>query len=457
MNLNEIKKAHFIGVGGISMSAIADALLDRGIAVSGSDKKKSEKTEKLQAKGADIHYNHDARNVDSPDVLVYTGAIEAGNPEFKYAMDNGINILRRTQMLNFFLEEHKYNIAISGTHGKTTTSGMTTALLESAGLKPDFLIGATVPMFSSAHRLDNSEYLVLEACEYQANFLDFEPNTILINNIDYDHVDYYTDINHVVSTFEKFADKVAGDGKLIINNDDEHLLKFKSKYKSAYTYGIENESNFMAKNIRLNSDKTQSYDFYVDGENLGEFKLSVFGNQNVYNSLGALACCLVNGIDFELIKHGLVDYHNALRRFEKLYTKGDALLISDYAHHPTEIEATIKAARGVHENRLVVIFQPHTYTRTKELLSEWSTSFEGADEVYIVDIDPIREDDIYNISSDDLVHEIKKHSDVSVSYIGSAENIEKYIREELVDDNIVIAMGAGEIDAYAREYVRKEK
>ncbi len=454
MSLKEVKKVHFIGIGGISMSAIADSLIDRNIAVSGSDRRKTARTIALEEKGAKIYYNHDAKNIETPDIVVYTGAIETMNPELKYAIDKGIKIMRRTEMINCFLEEHKVNIAISGTHGKTTTSGMCTAMLEKAGLKPDFLIGATIPMFDSQYRLQNSDYLVLEACEYQANFLDFKPSTILINNIDYDHVDYYRDLDHVIATFKDFSSNLGAAGKLVVNNDDESVRKCVEGLENVYTFGVETESYFMAKNIRVNSDMTQSYDFYENGVNKGEVVMSTLGHQNVYNSLAATSAVLVNGVPFEDIKDALLGYKNALRRFEKIGQKEESVLISDYAHHPTEIKATLDAARNIHKDRLVVIFQPHTFTRTKELLPELSTSFDKADEVYIVDIDPIREEDIYGVSSLDLVNEIKKNSSVSVNYIGKAQNIKQFIEKEYQNNNLVIAMGAGEIDSFARNYTK---
>ncbi len=451
MSFQNIKKVHFIGIGGISMSSIAESLLDRGVEVFGSDKKKSATTIRLEKKGAKIYYNHDAKNIGNPDIVVYTGAIEAMNPEYRYAQDNNIKIMRRTEMLNLFLKEHKVNIAISGTHGKTTTSSMLTHILEHAEKKPNFLIGAMLPTFKSSHRLLESDYLVLEACEYQSNFLDFDPSTIVINNIDYDHVDYYRDLDHVVDTFKKFAKKLSKDGKLIINSDDKNISGFESDLYTIYTFGINNDADFMAKNIRVTNDLGQIYDLYVRGEKLGEFKLPIIGKQNVYNSLGAIAAAMVNGLEFEDIKEGLCFYKGALRRFELIDKKGESMLVSDYAHHPTEIVETLKAVRTFHSDRLVVIFQPHTYTRTKSLLSDLSTCFELSDEVYIVDIDPIREEDIYNISSLDLVNEIKKNSDVSVNYIAGVENVTKYVNKECVSNNIVIAMGAGEIDSVIRK------
>ncbi len=433
------------------MSAIAASLHKRGYIVSGSDRNIGNTVNNLRGMGIEVFKGHDAKNVSGVDAVVYTGAIDDNNPEILQAKKLGIPVYRRTELINVFLKEHPVNIAVSGTHGKTTTSCMCTAIFESAGLSPDFFIGATVPNYNSAHRLNGSKYLVLEACEYQANFLDFSPSTIIVNNIDYDHVDYYKSIDHVYNTFVEFAGKLVSGGKLIINVDDKYTAKLAELPGiDTYTYGIENEADFMAKNIKLTDRATQTYDFYIFGERVCEIEMSILGMQNAYNSLGAFASAHLNGVDVDSVRKSLVGCMNALRRFEVLKREGSSILVSDYAHHPAEIEATIKTAKSVHDGKLIVIFQPHTFTRTKKLLNELSESFELADKVYIADIDPIREEDIYGISSEDLVEGIK-NTGKDVTYIGKLENMAPIIRKNMKDDNLVIAMGAGAIDYYARE------
>lgn len=449
-NVRQYKRIHFIGIGGISMGALAMTLADRGYEITGSDKNASEMTEKLKAHGVKIYIDHKAENVRNAEAVIYTGAISLDNSEIKEAKRLGLPIVKRTELMNNFLEEHRINIAISGTHGKTTTSCMTTAILEKAGLHPDFLIGAIVPPYNTSHRLDDSDYLVLEACEYQANFLDFRPSTIVVNNIDYDHVDYYNSIEEVVATFKSFARLVPEDGHLIVNIDDIYAKKLLEESElKALSFGIDNEADFMARDIRSENKNHQSYDFYAHGEKLCRVELSIVGIQNIYNSLAAFSALYVNGIDIAEVADALTHYSNALRRFELLKRVGDAVLISDYAHHPAEIAATLKAAKSVNNGDVICAFQPHTYTRTKRLLSELATCFALADKVYIADIDPIREEDIYNISSLDLVEAIRAQGK-DVSYLGQASEFKKVCEEHLNGSNMVIAMGAGEIDYYAR-------
>ncbi len=449
MEISQYKKIHFVGIGGVSMSAIAMSLAKRGFVVTGSDKNVNKNVKKLKELGITVYEGHKAEHVTDVDAIVFTGAVGKNNPELVEAEKKGIPILRRTEALNSFLKEHKYNIAISGTHGKTTTSCMLTAILESAGKKPNFFIGANVPMYHSAHRIEQSDYLVLEACEYQASFLDFEPNTIIVNNIDYDHVDYYNGIDHVYDTFLKFVSVLDDEGKLIVNNDDKYAKKLSDLDKeNIYTFGIESDAYFMAKNIDF-MDDTASYDFYANGEKICRVQSSVLGMQNVYNSLAAYSAAYLNGIDVSENKHALLEYNNASRRFELIKKEGKSVLISDYAHHPAEIIATLKTAKALKKDELVVIFQPHTFSRTKRFLNDLIHSFDAADKVYIVDIDPVREMDTFDISSKDIVDGMLKRK-VNAHYLGSLDKLDSVVTENLKNENMVIAMGAGSIDKYAR-------
>ncbi len=449
LNITEYNKIHFVGIGGVSMSAIAMALADRGYRVTGSDKNNGKNIKKLKNMGIDVTIGHSADNLGDAEVIVFTGAVGDENPEILEAKSKGLPILRRTQALNIFLKDHKINIAISGTHGKTTTSCMVTAILENAGKKPNFFIGANVPMYNSAHRIKKSDFLVLEACEYQASFLDFEPNTIVVNNIDYDHVDYYSGIDHVYDTFLKFVEVLAEKDYLIVNNDDKYAKKLVNYQKTqVFSFGIENESYFMAKNISF-ADDIASYDFYADGKKICKIESSVLGMQNIYNSLAAYAAVYVNGINIKANNQALLNYNNASRRFELIKKEGSSVLISDYAHHPAEIIATLKTAKALKKGELVVIFQPHTFSRTKKFLKDLINSFDAADKVYIADIDPVREVNTYQISSEDIVAGMLV-KDLNVHYLGSLDNLNQVVSEHLHGNNMVIAMGAGSIDKYAR-------
>ncbi len=449
MNISEYNKIHFIGIGGVSMSAIAMALANKGYIVTGSDKNEGKNISKLKNMGIAVSIGHKAENIADAEVVVFTGAVGTDNPEIQEAKSKGLPILRRTQALNMFLGDHKFNIAVSGTHGKTTTSCMVTAILESAGKHPNFFIGANVPMYNAAHRIEQSDFLVLEACEYQASFLDFEPNTIIVNNIDYDHVDYYSGIDHVYDTFLKFVKVLGNNDYLIVNNDDEYARKLVDYRNSKiFTFGIEEESYFMAKNISFEHD-IASYDFYADGKKVCCIESSVLGIQNIYNSLGAYAAAYVNGINIEENSKALLDYNNASRRFELIKKEGSSVLISDYAHHPAEIIATLKTAKSLKKGELIVIFQPHTFSRTKKFLNDLVNSFDAADKVYIADIDPVREINTYEVSSEDIVKGMLTKG-LNAAYLGSLDNLNSVVSEHLKGDNMVIAMGAGSIDKYAR-------
>ncbi len=450
LNISDYKNIHFVGIGGISMSAIAMSLADKGYNVTGSDKNSSKNTKKLEEKGIKVNIGHDASNVKNADVIVFTGAVSDVNPEIIEAKRNNLPIVRRTEALNVFLKDHKHNIAVSGTHGKTTTSSMITAILEDAGKNPDFFIGANVPTYNSAHRVENSDFLVIEACEYKSSFLDFDPSTIIVNNIDYDHVDYFTDIDHVYDTFYSFAEKLDENGYLIVNNDDKYAKKLLDFEKAkTYSFGIENDSYFMAKNIVCDNDIV-TYDFYVDGKFASKIEMGILGMQNVYNSLGAYSAAYLNGIDVKSHSKALMNYDNASRRFELLKREGNAVLISDYAHHPAEIIATLNTAKNLTKGDLVVVFQPHTFSRTKRLLNELIDSFDVADKVYLVDIDPVREENTFDISSKDIVDGINQKNK-EAKYIGSLDNLEKVVKEHLHGENMIIAMGAGSIDYSARK------
>ncbi len=449
-NISDYNKIHFIGIGGVSMSAIAISLAKRGYTVTGSDKNASKNTKKLEENGIKVYIGHDSNNISDVDLIVFTSAIAKDNPEMQKAEKLNIPVIRRTQALNIFLKDHKYNIAVSGTHGKTTTSCMITAILESAGKMPDFFIGANVPTYNSAHRIEKSDFLVIEACEYKAGFLDFEPNTIIVNNIDYDHVDYYSGIDHVYDTFFKFADSLDKDGYLVVNNDDKYARKLLDLDSTqTFSFGVENESDFMAKNI-VCDDELLKYDFYVDGKKLCQIESKILGMQNVYNSLGAYVALYLNGIDIEENSKALTEYNNASRRFEILKRSEKAVLISDYAHHPAEIVATLKTAKSLNRGELVVIFQPHTFSRTKMLLNDLIHAFDDADKVYIADIDPVREIDTFEISSKDIVDGMHKRNK-GANYLGSLDKLNDVVLEHLHSDNIVIAMGAGSIDKFARQ------
>lgn len=445
------KTIHLIGIGGVSMSALANTFLEKNFKIQGSDRKKTSVTQSLENKGVKIYYNHEAGNISNADYIVYTGAVSLENPELQEAKKNNLPILKRTELMNCLLSEHKINIAISGTHGKTTTSSMVTCILENAKKSPDFIIGATIQPFNTTHRVNGSDFLVLEACEYQDSFHDFEPDLIVVSNIELDHVDYFSDLDQVYNSFSKFISKLKKGGKALVNLDDEIASKLiKEKTADILSFAVDKNADYQAKNIKINSDKSQEFDLYYKGEKEITMKLSVPGIKNIYNALAASAVSHLAGLSFKEIENGLSNFKNALRRFEEIKKTKNSIVISDYAHHPSEIRSTILAAKSFYEGEIIVIFQPHTFSRTKILLDDLSNSFEGINKLYIADIDPIRELDNGDINSIMLVDKILANTNIDCEYIKEVENTEKIINQNIDKPCMIIAMGAGEIDRVVR-------
>lgn len=451
-DIKSIKKVHLIGIGGISMSAIANIFIDRGIEVTGSDQVLNDSIKKLKKKGADIIIGHDAKIIKNQDIVIYNGAIKNNNPEILEAKEKKIPIYRRTEIIELFMKEHKYSIAIAGTHGKTTSSTMTACLLEESNLNPSFMIGANVSKFNDSHRINDSDYIVIEACEYQGAFLDINPTTILITNIEYEHVDFFKNFHEVLKTFDNFANKLSENGYLVLNNDDIGTRSISNNKKcNIITFGIDNESDYMAKNLKKDELGYYEFDVYKRGNFLVNIKLNVMGIFNVYNALGVIACSDINCVD--VAKYAPITFSkfvNAQRRFENIGEYRKMILISDYAHHPSEIKQTLQGALAMDYENVYVIFQPHTYSRSKMFLNEFADSFKGVEKVYLTNIYAAREENIYNIHSKDIVEKLLE-KDINCEYIGENYNIEKYLKKiDNTKKNIIIFMGAGDIDDEAR-------
>lgn len=455
IKLNDLKQVHLIGIGGISMSAIAHILLQRGIGVSGSDISDSAIIQGLRRAGAQIGIGHSADAVDAQDLIIYTGAVHDDNPEIRMAKEKRIPILKRTQIIDIFMKEHAISIAVAGTHGKSTTTTMTTMLLDELGKNPSFMIGANVPVFSDTHRLNDSDFIAVEACEYQGAFLDFNPTTLVITNIEYEHVDFFKNLEHVIETFQEFASKLPPDGILIYNADDENSVSASEGvhcYK--YSYGIEKAADYSAVNLKKDASGKYSFDVLCRGQKLASIALNVIGKFNVYNTLAAIAAVHANRLQIRSDLTCFSKFENASRRFEILKSIGDCLIVSDYAHHHTEIIATLSAAIEMDYENIIVFFQPHTYSRTHKFMNNLSQAFKNADLCYIADIYPAREENVYGVSSKQLCEEISKH-DVKCEYIGSHKNIEEYLKKHLDKRNLIIFMGAGDMDFTVREVLER--
>lgn len=437
------KKVHFIGIGGISMSGLAAILLKNGFKVSGSDMKESEITTRLQQHGAEIHIGHSADNVKNVDLVVYTAAVPSDNPELLFAKNNNIPLMDRAEFLGYIMKGHKYNVAISGTHGKTTSTSMLSHIVLSAELDPTILVGADLGIINGNFRTGESEYFITEACEYKASFLRFFPYIGVILNIDADHLDFYKDIDDIEATFKKFVSIIPNDGYAIGNADDFRVKRvLETASCNTLTFGL-NEGDIIAKDIHFNG-RGSSFDVVYKGKELYTIHLHVPGSHNVLNALSAVASSIVLGIDEKAVIEGLEGFKGAHKRFEIKGSKDDITIIDDYAHHPTEIKATLKAAREYPHNKIVSIFQPHTYSRTISLLDEFSESFNDTDELILMDIYAAREKDTGIVSSNMLGDKIRAKGIKCINVHSHAEALE-VAKQKLSSGDLLLTVGAGDV------------
>jgi len=440
-----IKSIHFIGIGGIGMSAIAEILLDKGYHITGSDIKASNITEKLQSRGAEIYIGHDMANVINADLIVHTSAVKEDNPEIVKGRELNIPILDRAEILGTLMKKYKNSIAISGAHGKTTTTSMISLIFENANVKPTILVGGELREIDGNVKVGKTDYFITEACEYQENFLKFNPSIGIILNIDEDHLDFFKSLDHIISSFNKFASLIPKDGYLIVNNDDFNVRKLSNNLNcNIVTYGLNLEAMYQGKNITFDEDGTPSFDVFYKNSLLDRFTLGIPGYHNIYNSLASIATAHILKVPLQVIKETLLSFKGTKRRFDILGEFKGIKVIDDYAHHPTEIKATLNAARKHPHNKIWCVFQPHTYTRTKALLMDFSTSFNDADKIIITDIYAAREKNTGEIHSIDLAKEIEKEGK-DVIYIKDFIDIVGYIRENATNGDIILTMGAGNI------------
>jgi UDP-N-acetylmuramate--alanine ligase len=463
MNLRKIKKVHLIGVGGIGVSAVANMMLDLGKDTSGSDMAESKIIKELEKKGLIFYLGHKSENL-APDVdlVVYSPAIPADNPERQKAKKLDIPELSYPQMLGQLGKDRKV-VAVSGTNGKTTTTSLLGLILEAAHEDPLVIVGSKVKNFKEGNlRLGEGEYFVVEACEYRAHMLNLDPQIIVLTNIEEDHLDYYKNLDHIIETFQKYVDKLPQDGLLILNNDDPVSREMIQKPKcKVATYGIKNKADVMAKNIRVKGER-QYFDLTCSGQKIEmTFSLLVPGIFNIYNALAATATALELGVAPEIIKKVLENFTGTWRRFEKVGERGGAIIISDYAHHPTAVQGTIRAARDFYPGRrLVVVFQPHQRNRTKNLFGRFVKSLEGADVVILSEIYDVagrEEAEDQDISSKDIARELEKRYGDKFKKVLFACHLEetiKLILENIKPNDLVLVMGAGDIFQVAEELVK---
>lgn len=444
-SVNTSEHIHFIGIGGYGMSAIAKVMLEMGYQVSGSDLAQQELTEKLAAKGAQVFIGHEAQNVKGADVVVYSTALAKDNVEMVAAEELNIPILHRSQMLARLMNAKK-GIAVAGAHGKTTTSSMIALVLERCGLDPTFIIGGEIMNVGSNAKAGKGDWVVAEADESDGSFLQYQPAIALVNNIEADHLENYDgNFENLKKAYAQFLSQVKEDGKAVVCLDDQYLKEMISSVNSeVLTYAIEAEADFTARNIVL-GDRKVSFDVMRGAEALGTIHLSVPGKHNVYNALATLITCMEAGLSFDRIAEAITEFRGAKRRFQVLGEVNDILVIDDYAHHPTEIEATIQAAKATGK-RIVAVFQPQRYTRTYFLFEQFSRAFPEADEVIITDIySPAGEKQIEGIDSAKLVELIRQNSNANVRYVPTKEQVQTYLLKSVRPGDLVITMGAGDI------------
>ncbi len=460
VDFTDPKHAHFIGIGGISMSGLAEILKNAGFTVSGSDMNESDTTRSLEKSGIKVYIGQVASNItEDIDFVVYTAAIHEDNQEYKAALDAGLPMLTRAQFLGQLMDNYKYSVAVAGTHGKTTTTSMMAHIMMNANTDPTVSIGGMLDVIGGNIRVGSSDYFVTEACEYTNSYHEFRPYASIILNVDNDHLDFFKNIDNIAASFATFATKTVEGGVLVVNGDMPYtsliLDAVKDKNIKIITFGKGENCSYRADNIKLNSAGQPSYDLIIDGENKGRIELSVNGEHNAINSLSAIAASLYIGISLEDIKKGLKLCHSAKRRFEyKGVTKSGAAVYDDYAHHPTEIAASLKVANAVKKGKLWIAFQPHTYSRTKAHLTDFAAALSTADHVLLADIYAAREKDDGSVSSRDLENELKKLG-ADVTYLGDFSSIKNYLEKSLNNNDMLITMGAGNIDTVGMELIQK--
>ncbi|MCY6371981.1 UDP-N-acetylmuramate--L-alanine ligase [Clostridium ganghwense] len=448
------KKIHFIGIGGVSMSGLAEILLYNGYKVSGSDRSNSILTTNLEKKGAEIYIGHSTNNIKDVDLVVYTAAISEDNPELIKAKELNIPILDRAEFLGHIMNGHKYNLAISGTHGKTTTTSMISHITLNADLDPTILVGGNLDIINGNVRVGSSEYFITEACEYKASFLKFYPTVGIILNIEADHLDFYKDINDIQNTFIKFAKLIPKDGSLVVNADDPRALDVcKEADCNIVTFGIKN-GDIRAKNIVFNTKGCPTFDVYNKDEKLFTVILNVPGEHNILNSLASISTALVLNVDKDSIINGLSSFLGTHRRFEIKGKTNGITVIDDYAHHPTEIKATLNAAKNFPHKRIFCVFQPHTYSRTISLFDDFSNAFFNADTLILADIYAAREKDTGIVSSNSLGNKIRGNG-VDCKNFHNFDDITTYLKEELKDGDILLTVGAGDVYKVGEMFLEK--
>ncbi|HOX09175.1 MAG TPA: UDP-N-acetylmuramate--L-alanine ligase [Candidatus Omnitrophota bacterium] len=452
MTLKGKMHIHFIGIGGIGMSAIAFVLLKQGHKVSGSDIRRSRIVEKLESLGGVFHEGHHEKNIKGADIVVFSSSITPENPEVKAARNKKVKTLHRADMLALIMNDRK-GIAVTGAHGKTTTSSLIAHILYRAGLDPTAILGGEVRSMEGNARVGGGEHFVVEADESDGSFVHLKPFYSVVTNIDAEHMDYYRNMGEIISWYLKFIEKIKEGGKLFACGDCENLRRaLRGCGKEVFLFGLSKENHIYPDNVAMH-DSHSEFEVVYRGSNLGAAAINIPGIHNVSNALAAFAVALELGLDFNTVKSAVEDFTGAARRFQVKYSGNGVKVIDDYAHHPSEIRATIAAARNWKPKRIIVAFQPHRFSRTKYLKDQFGRCFDAADKVVLTDIYAASEDELDNVSGRSIYEEVSARGHRGVSYIHKKE-LKGLLLKEVKRGDMVLMMGAGDITNIADELAR---
>lgn len=442
----ENKKIHMIGIGGISMSGIAQILLDHKAIVTGSDSQEGNTIDMLRKLGIEVQIGHHPNMINDADIVVYTAAISENDPERMEAKRLNKEMYERAEFLGMISKEYKNCICVSGTHGKSTTTGMVSMAFIAAQLNPTIQIGAMLPEINGNTKIGSKDYLIMEACEYVDSFLHFHPTSEIVLNIDNDHLDYFKNLDNIKTSFKKYTELLPENGILVKNNDNINSKELENRNGKTITYGIENDADYTARDITSDKEGHPVFWIFKQDKPLIKLNLGVYGYHNIYNALAAFALCLEYITDINKIKEGIEAYHGVGRRFEFIgnYNK-NVKVYDDYAHHPTEVETTVKSVAKIDHNESWAVFQSHTYSRTVKHYKAFAKILSDFDHIIIATIYPAREENIYGITEDMIIDEIKKYNENAI-YIDDFDKIVQFLKDNVKENDLVITIGAGPIN-----------
>lgn len=455
INIKDYKHIYMIGIGGISMSGIAEILKNWNFEVSGSDGQKSSQTDWLEDNGIKVNIGHNPDNInENIDLVVYTAAIKEDNPELVKARELNIPCVERGAFLGEITKLYKDTIGIAGTHGKTSTTSMVASAFLEAGYDPSIQVGAVLKAIDGNYRVGTSDYFIIEACEYCESYLNFKQRSAIVLNIDNDHLDYFGNIDNISKSFQKYVSLLPEDGYLVLNRDDERCYDLRNFTKAkVITVGSTDDADWTYKDVQFNDEGYATYTVYNKGVNKGNISLKVAGMHNVFNSLCCVALCDAYDIDVETVAKALLKFDGASRRLEYKGMLNGAKVYDDYGHHPTEIHATVEGIKNKKYNESWVVFEAHTYSRLKEHLEDFAKALKDFDHIIITDIYAAREVNTFNIHEDDLINELKKYNKEAV-HISDFDEIVDYLKNNVKNGDIILTLGAGNVTKIANKIMK---